>query len=172
MTGELTLGRRRADEARYELSHALFGVNRPGVEPDDAARALKAAIVRAIAKLEEADKLLDSGTLEAVGYYGHARDLEVQLAFEKGGTEAANKLIDSRFAPRSPGPVPTDGDELDTQAEFAALGPATVQLRTGQPTDAEIDAMAVEGAVEDTFGVDPADLVNFAEMPGGKGVGA
>lgn len=108
MVGDLTRARLRADEAKCELSRAIWEAGRPGTDPEDVVRALKASILRAIVNLEEADPLLASGTLEAASQYGQLRDLEVQLAFEKGGTAAADALIDSRYAPRTDAEVPRD----------------------------------------------------------------
>lgn len=130
MTGQLTLARRRADEAKCDLSKAIDDVRRPGVDPGDAVRALLAAMIRATAKLEEADGLLGEGILDAAGQYHQIRDLEVEVAHLRGGTEAADRLIDSRpplLAPRSSGPVPNDepaGDDLPgTMAPLAASVP-------------------------------------------------
>lgn len=174
MTGKLSIGRLRADDAKCELSRSVFEANRPGVEPDDAKRALIAAMLRAIAKLEEAERTLGEGIVEASTLYGQLRQLEVENEVLRGGTEAADRLIDSRppliatFTRDLDRPVPTDGDDLDDRAEMAGLGPDTVQLRTAQPTDAQIDAMALEGAAEDAY----AGLVDFTRETAGKGVGA
>lgn len=143
MVGDLTRARLRADEARCELSRVIWEAGRPGADPEDVLRALKASILRAIGSLEEADPLLASGTLEAAGQYGRLRDLEVQLAFERGGTAAADALIDGRYAPRTDAMPPND-----------------------EPDDSDLREMAREAAIEDaiagTISVTPIDGAHAA----------
>ena len=161
MTGELTLARRRADEARCDLSRAIHDTRRPGVDPTDAVRALHAAMVRAIAKLEEADRLLDAGILDASSQLHVIRDLEVQLAYEKGGEAAADALIDSRppaYAPRTdampPGDEPDGRDWPESDDAALALANAAIDLAiVGEDhahdfADRMLELVEMPGAVE------------------------
>ena len=158
MIGDLTLARRRADDARYELSHAIHDTHRPGVDPTDAVRALHAAMVRAIAKLEEADRLLDAGILDASSQLHVIRDLEVQLAYEKGGEAAADAVIDARYAPRTdampPGDEPDGRDWPESDDAALALANAAIDLAiVGEDhahdfADRMLELVEMPGAVE------------------------
>ena len=158
MVGDLTRARLRADEAKCELSRAIWEAGRPGTDPEDVVRALKASILRAIVNLEEADPLLASGTLEAASQYGQLRDLEVQLAFERGGTEAADAVIDARYAPRTdampPGDEPDGRDWPESDDAALALANAAIDLAiVGEDhahdfADRMLELVEMPGAVE------------------------
>lgn len=158
MTGELTLGRRRADDARHEIATAIYYATRGDSDPADALRSVVAAALRATAHLEEADRLLASGIPEAVAKDHLIRDLEVQLAYRAGGTEAANALIERRYAPRSRTPVPSDEpDDSDLP----------------EPLSREDRVLALANVAIDHAGINEDDAHDFAdamlsliEMPG------